>query len=149
MKYNLKYHNNEYKYSRIVFKRRKCKLTLSCVFQFKYSLTSFLEVFEFSLKKSMPDSIVLKRLKNIMDTLTHNIYNYGCTGIFERHKLLFSFQITLKLEMDRQKVKQSELDFFIKVAGVSKHSCVSLAIVNYLNILDFTFNINNNHHIFL
>ena len=47
---------------------------------YQYSLASYLEVFEYSLKKSMPDSILQKRLRNIMDTLTHNIYNYGCTG---------------------------------------------------------------------
>jgi len=50
-----------------------------------------------------------------MDTLTHNVYNYGCTGIFEKHKLLFSFQITVKLEMDLGHIRQEELDFFIKV----------------------------------
>jgi len=50
-----------------------------------------------------------------MDTLTYNVYNYGCTGIFEKHKLLFSFQITLKLEMDHGRIRQDELDFFIKV----------------------------------
>ncbi|XP_064612357.1 LOW QUALITY PROTEIN: dynein axonemal heavy chain 10-like [Liolophura sinensis] len=81
---------------------------------YQYSLSSYLEVFEFSLKKSLPDSILQKRLKNIMDTLTHNVYNYGCTGIFEKHKLLFSFQITIKLEQDQSKVTQEELDFFIK-----------------------------------
>jgi dynein heavy chain len=47
---------------------------------YQYSLSSYLEVFQLSLKKSMPDSILQKRLRNIMDTLTHNIYNYGCTG---------------------------------------------------------------------
>ena len=36
------------------------------------------------------------------------------TGIFEKHKLLFSFQITIKLEQDRKNVTQEELDFFIK-----------------------------------
>ncbi|XP_021370512.1 dynein heavy chain 10, axonemal-like isoform X1 [Mizuhopecten yessoensis] len=81
---------------------------------YQYSLASYLEVFEFSLRKSMPDSILQKRLRNIMDTLTHNMYNYGCTGIFEKHKLMFSFQITIKLEQDRGKVTQAELDFFIK-----------------------------------
>ncbi len=35
-------------------------------------------------------------------------------GIFEKHKLLFSFQITVKLEQDRKNVVQEELDFFIK-----------------------------------
>ncbi|XP_035829687.1 dynein heavy chain 10, axonemal isoform X2 [Aplysia californica] len=81
---------------------------------YQYSLASYLEVFEHSLKKSLPDSILQKRLRNIMDTLTHNIYNYGCTGIFEKHKLLFSFQINIKLEQDKKAVVQEELDFFIK-----------------------------------
>lgn len=47
---------------------------------YQYSLIAFLEVFGLSLKKSLPDSILMKRLRNIMDTLTFNVYNYGCTG---------------------------------------------------------------------
>lgn len=47
---------------------------------YQYSLASYLEVFDFSLRKSLPDSVLPKRLKNIMDTLTYNVYNYGCTG---------------------------------------------------------------------
>lgn len=82
---------------------------------YQYSLSSYLEVFQFSLKKSLPDAMLQKRLRNIMDTLTHNMYNYGCTGIFEKHKLLFSFQIAIKLEQDQGNVTQEELDFFIKV----------------------------------
>ena len=85
---------------------------------YQYSLSSYLEVFEFSLKKSLPDAMLQKRLRNIMDTLTHNMYNYGCTGIFEKDKLLFSFQITIKLEQDLGHVTQEELDFFIKVCIV-------------------------------
>ncbi|ESO91629.1 hypothetical protein LOTGIDRAFT_122204, partial [Lottia gigantea] len=81
---------------------------------YQYSLASYLDVFEFSLKKSLPDSILHKRLRNIMETLTHNVYNYGCTGIFEKHKLLFSLQITIKLEQDQSHLGQEELDFFIK-----------------------------------
>ena len=87
---------------------------------YQYSLAAYLEVFSLSLKKSMPDSILSKRLNNIMDTLTHNVYNYGCTGIFEKHKLLFSFQITIKLEQDRGTVPQNELDFFIKVGDFTQ-----------------------------
>lgn len=47
---------------------------------YQYSLSSFLAVFDLSLRKSLPDGILAKRLKNIMDTLTFNVYNYGCTG---------------------------------------------------------------------
>ncbi|XP_027269695.1 dynein heavy chain 10, axonemal isoform X2 [Cricetulus griseus] len=81
---------------------------------YQYSLIAFLEVFGLSLKKSLPDSILIKRLKNIMDTLTFNIYNYGCTGLFERHKLLFSFNMTIKIEQAEGRVPQEELDFFLK-----------------------------------
>ncbi|KAM6964967.1 dynein axonemal heavy chain 10 [Aplochiton taeniatus] len=81
---------------------------------YQYSLASYLEVFDFSLRKSLPDSVLAKRLKNIMDTLTHNVYNYGCTGLFERHKLLFSFNLTLKIEQPEGRSPQDELEFFLK-----------------------------------
>ncbi|KAG5280454.1 hypothetical protein AALO_G00060150 [Alosa alosa] len=81
---------------------------------YQYSLASFLEVFDFSLRKSLPDSVLPKRLKNIMDTLTYNVYNYGCTGLFERHKLLFSFNLTIKIEQAEGRAPQEELEFFLK-----------------------------------
>ncbi|XP_040982062.1 LOW QUALITY PROTEIN: dynein heavy chain 10, axonemal [Aquila chrysaetos chrysaetos] len=83
-------------------------------FMYQYSLVSFLEVFGLSLRKSMPSPILLKRLKNIMDTLTFNTYNYGCTGLFEKHKLLFSFNMTVRIEQADGRVPQEELEFFLK-----------------------------------
>ena len=47
---------------------------------YHYSLESFLEVFVHSLKRSLPDTILRKRLNNITEALTLNVYNYGCTG---------------------------------------------------------------------
>ncbi|XP_030358369.1 dynein heavy chain 10, axonemal isoform X4 [Strigops habroptila] len=81
---------------------------------YQYSLASFLEVFGFSLRKSMPSPILPKRLKSIMDTLTFNTYNYVCTGLFERHKLLFSFNMTVKIEQADGRVPQEEFEFFLK-----------------------------------
>ncbi len=64
---------------------------------YQYSLSSYLEVFEFSLRKATADANLEKRLKNIMHTLTTNVYNYGCSGnisnVFQNNyrvlKLLF------------------------------------------------------------
>ncbi|XP_039416979.1 dynein heavy chain 10, axonemal isoform X2 [Corvus cornix cornix] len=81
---------------------------------YQFSLVSFLEVFGFSLRKSMPSPILPKRLKNIMDTLTMNTYNYGCTGLFEKHKLLYSFNMTVKIEQAEGRVPQEEFEFFLK-----------------------------------
>ncbi|XP_063540762.1 dynein axonemal heavy chain 10 [Cydia strobilella] len=81
---------------------------------YQYSLSSYLEVFAFSLRKAMPNVILTRRLRNINDMHTKNVYDYGCTGIFERHKLLFSFQMDIKVEQSEDNVSQAELDFFIK-----------------------------------
>ncbi|XP_026670097.1 dynein heavy chain 10, axonemal [Ceratina calcarata] len=81
---------------------------------YQYSLNSYVEVFIYSLRKALPDPTLNRRLQNIIPMLTKNVYDYGCTGIFERHKLLFSFQICTKLEQSEGHVSQKELDFFIK-----------------------------------
>ncbi|XP_055618804.1 dynein axonemal heavy chain 10 isoform X2 [Toxorhynchites rutilus septentrionalis] len=81
---------------------------------YQYSLGSYLEVFVYSLRKAVPDNILAKRLDNIIITLTRNVYEYGCIGFFEKHKLLFSFQITVKLEQSRGNLSQAEVEFFIK-----------------------------------
>jgi dynein heavy chain len=49
---------------------------------YQYSLSSYLDVFEYSLRKAISDGNLEKRLKNIMHTLTINVYNYGCSGMF-------------------------------------------------------------------
>ncbi|XP_043285223.1 dynein axonemal heavy chain 10 [Venturia canescens] len=81
---------------------------------YQYSLSSYLEVFIYSLKKSLPDPALVKRLRNIINTLTKNVYEYGCTGIFEKHKLLYSFQICTRIEETIEGLNQAQLDFFIK-----------------------------------
>lgn len=40
----------------------------------------YTQVFSFSLRKAMPNVILVKRLRNIIDMLTKNVYDYGCTG---------------------------------------------------------------------
>uniref|UniRef100_A0A1I8PAD1 Dynein-1, subspecies f n=1 Tax=Stomoxys calcitrans TaxID=35570 RepID=A0A1I8PAD1_STOCA len=81
---------------------------------YQYALAAYLHVFSRSLRQSFMDFDLSKRLKNIIKTLTENVYSYGCTGIFERHKLLFSFQIATKLAQRDGHLSQAELDFFIK-----------------------------------
>jgi dynein heavy chain len=81
---------------------------------YEYSLSAFLEVFNSSLKKSKPDPVLSKRLVKIIDTLKYSVYNYTCTGLFEKHKLMFSFQMTIKLMEADDKIDQNELNFFLK-----------------------------------
>ena len=81
---------------------------------YQYSLSAYLEVFDKSLRRSIPDSFLETRLENIIDELTSNVYNYATTGLFERHKLLFSLQMSIKLQEAEGLLERSELDFFLK-----------------------------------
>ncbi|XP_011694340.1 PREDICTED: dynein heavy chain 10, axonemal [Wasmannia auropunctata] len=81
---------------------------------YQYSLNSYVEVFVHSLRRSLPDPVVIRRLKHIIPMLTKNVYDYGCTGIFARHKLLFSLQTCVKIEQSLGNVSQKQLEFFVK-----------------------------------
>lgn len=82
---------------------------------YEYSLDSYLsDVFKISLQRSEMSSVLDNRLENIIDYLTMSAYNYTCTGIFEKHKLMFSLQMTLRIMEGEGKLVHDELDFFLK-----------------------------------
>lgn len=48
------------------------------------------------------------------------LFNFYFPGLFERHKLLFSFNMTVKIEQAEGRVPQEELDFFLKGDTLTK-----------------------------
>jgi dynein heavy chain len=50
-----------------------------------------------SLATSKREATLEVRLAAIMDTLTSDVYSYTCLGLFERHKLMLSFQMAVKI----------------------------------------------------
>ena len=81
---------------------------------YQTSLDQFQTLFDKSMDAAEKASLASKRVNNIIDTLTLNVYNYATTGLFERHKLLFSFQMTAKLQEAKGEMDAAELDFFVK-----------------------------------
>lgn len=81
---------------------------------YEYSLSSFLSVFQISLATSKRDSTLEGRLRNIIDSLTYDVYNYTCTGLFEKHKLMLSFQLTVRIMDGEKTLNHAQLDFFLK-----------------------------------
>merc|ERR1719498_506452 len=81
---------------------------------YEFSLGSYLEVFDTALRESKPDRIVDNRLKNIREKMTQTMYDYTCMGIFEKHKLLFSFQMTTNIMDGDEELIPQEFDFYVK-----------------------------------
>jgi dynein heavy chain, axonemal len=60
---------------------------------YEYSLASFLTVYNSTLTTSKKDPTLDIRLRNIIEATTYDVYNYTCLGLFEKHKLMLSFQV--------------------------------------------------------
>lgn len=81
---------------------------------YEYSLNSYLTVFMNALSTARKDNILQNRLKNITDRLTTLVYEFTCMGIFEMHKLMFSFQMTTMIMDGDGALDRGELDLFLK-----------------------------------
>lgn len=81
---------------------------------YEYSLSSYLAVFYQSLRDARKDNILQNRLRNISEKLTYNVYDYTCLGIFGRHILIFSLQMTVMIQDGEALLNRVELDFFLK-----------------------------------
>ncbi|DBA95316.1 TPA: Dynein heavy chain cytoplasmic [Trebouxia sp. C0006] len=81
---------------------------------YEYSLASFLAVFSLTLDTSKKAPSLEARLRNIVEALTFDVYNYTCLSLFECHKLMFSFQMTQKILEAEGEGDAVQLDFFLK-----------------------------------
>merc|ERR1719409_2143070 len=81
---------------------------------YEYSLSSYMSVYMNSLSNSRKDNILNNRLRNIREKLTQLVYDFTCMGIFERHKLMYSFQMVTMIMDGDNVLNKKELDFFLK-----------------------------------
>ena len=58
---------------------------------YEYSLDAYKTVFLNALETSKKDNVLTARLRFISEKLTQLVYEFTCMGIFEVHKLMFSF----------------------------------------------------------
>ena len=81
---------------------------------YEVSLALYLVVFLRSLSRAEADTVLENRLDNIINTLTQDAYEYTCRGIFETHKLMYSFQMALQIAAGEGDLDRQQLDFFLK-----------------------------------
>merc|ERR1711871_307221 len=81
---------------------------------YQYSLQWFTEsIFTFSVINSEPADTISQRVDNLMDFLTYCLYSNVCRSLFERHKLLLSFMVAVKILENAGKIDPSEWRFLI------------------------------------
>lgn len=81
---------------------------------YQFSIQSFIKLFLNSINLAKKDQNVFNRISNIIVQLTNDVYEFSNISIYEKHNLLFLFQIACTLDKDAGYLLNSELIFFIK-----------------------------------
>lgn len=64
--------------------------------------------------RSTKSPVTLKRIQNIIEYLTFEVFRYNARGLYEMHKFMFTMLLALKIDMQSGKVKHQELQTLIK-----------------------------------
>ncbi|XP_063042411.1 dynein axonemal heavy chain 2 [Engraulis encrasicolus] len=81
---------------------------------YQFSLDAYIDLFNLSMDKSKCSHKLEERIANLNDYHTYAVYRYTCRGLFEVHKLLFSFHMCAKILEVAGKLNMDEYSFFLR-----------------------------------
>ncbi|CAB1113079.1 unnamed protein product [Ectocarpus sp. CCAP 1310/34] len=83
---------------------------------YQYSLEWFINLFEMAIDKATKAHVLEDRLRNLSECFTAMLYKNVCRSLFEKHKLLFSFLLSVKIMQGERRMDGEELRFFLQGA---------------------------------
>ncbi|CAK6983241.1 LOW QUALITY PROTEIN: dynein axonemal heavy chain 5-like, partial [Scomber scombrus] len=81
---------------------------------YQTSLRQFLGLFDSSMQLSAKSQLTSKRISNIINFLTYQVYCYTARGLYEEHKLLFTLLLALKIDLQDRNISHPEVLTFVK-----------------------------------
>ena len=80
---------------------------------YQYSLGWFMNLFISAINHSDKSDIVETRISNLNEFFTFSLFSNVCRSLFEKHKLLFSFLLTIRILMNDGKIDPDEYKFLL------------------------------------
>ncbi|XP_055012614.1 dynein axonemal heavy chain 2 [Boleophthalmus pectinirostris] len=81
---------------------------------YQFALDAYISLFNISIEKSKRSRKLEERIANLNDYHTYAVYRSTCRGLFEAHKLLFSFQMCAKILEVSGILNMDEYSFFLR-----------------------------------
>ncbi|XP_063774922.1 dynein axonemal heavy chain 8 [Pseudophryne corroboree] len=81
---------------------------------YQTSLSVFLKLFDKCMVRSEKSPMVQKRIRNIIEYLTFEVFRYTSRSLYEKHKFLFTLLLTLKIDLQKGAVTQREFQTLIQ-----------------------------------
>ncbi|XP_066578473.1 dynein axonemal heavy chain 2 [Amia ocellicauda] len=81
---------------------------------YQFSLDAYISLFHLSIDTSPRCARLEDRIASLNEHHTYAVYRYTCRGLFERHKLLFSFHMCAKILQAAGKLNMDEYTFFLR-----------------------------------
>ena len=67
-----------------------------------------------SVSRSAKSPIPSRRIQNIIEYMTYEVFKYTVRGLYEIDKMTFTLLLALKIDMQACKIKHEEFSTFIK-----------------------------------
>ncbi|KAJ8670787.1 hypothetical protein QAD02_002046 [Eretmocerus hayati] len=80
---------------------------------YQFSLDAYVSLFNMSIDKSPKSQDLVERIDALNDYHTYALYRNTCRGLFEQHKLLFSFHMCMKILEAQDKIVPAEYSFLL------------------------------------
>ncbi|XP_034941913.1 dynein heavy chain 6, axonemal [Chelonus insularis] len=112
---------------------------------YQFSLKYFKLIFNNAIELSEKSKNIGKRLNTLFERITLSIYLNVSRGLFEKHKLILSFMISVAIRMNEKTITQQQWNFLLRGPGQIKNrkkpDCATLndSMWKSINYLDGNF----------
>lgn len=81
---------------------------------YQFSINWYQKLYTTSIEHANKSKDIVKRVQILVEAITQDLYNNVCRSIFEKDKLLFSFALTMKIQLSNSQIDVDDFKFLLE-----------------------------------